>query len=126
MLFFKINKDMPIKFKHNLLPNSSFFLIYRAILLTSYFITRLYVIFSLMSSFYFILRLPFVSRNLFFFKAFNTLEKKIFFIVKFKRRNAFLPITEKIQVRAAFSFIKKKYNKKFLINFKLKKPAINF
>lgn len=104
----------------------SFFFFYKAILVVCYFITRLYVIFNFISSFYFILRLPFITKNLFFFNSFNILEKKIFYIVRFKSRNAFLPTVQKLQVRAAFNFIKKSYNKQGFFNFKVTNPHVNF
>jgi hypothetical protein len=89
------------------------FFFYRYVLLFNYFIIRSYNIISFISSFYFILNLPFITSNFFFFTNFRSLDKKLFYTCKYKRRNAFFPEIEKLQVRAAFNFIKKYHNKAF-------------
>jgi hypothetical protein len=56
--------------------------------------------------------LPFIIRNTTTLLTHKNLEKKIRAVVRFKKRNLFLPDINRVQVKAAFGFIKKQLKKK--------------
>ena len=77
-----------------------------------YFIARLHSFMRVVSIFFIPAFLPFITRNTTSLLTHKNLEKKIKAVVRFKKRNLFLPDINRVQVRAAFGFVKKQLRKK--------------
>jgi len=74
----------------------------------AYFVRRSYSFFSLFLSFFIPIFLPFIVNNLFHLNKKKKVEQNIASITRFKKRNLVISDVNRVQVRAAFGFIKKR------------------
>jgi len=73
----------------------------------AYFVRRSYSFFSLFLSFFLPIFLPFIVNNFFHLNKRKKIEQNIASITRFKKRNLVISDINRIQVKAAFGFIKK-------------------
>lgn len=74
----------------------------------AYFVRRSYSFFSLFLSFFIPTFLPFIVNNFFHLNKKKKVEQNIASIIRFKKRNLVISDVNRVQVRAAFGFIKKR------------------
>lgn len=97
-----------IFYKPSPLFRKEFFFFYNSFFNLTYFIRRAYSFFSLFMSFFIPIFLPFVIKNFFYLSKKKKVDQSLFRIVRFKKRNLVFSDANRVQVKAAFGFIKKK------------------